>query len=115
MSFGGWVSGVIFDATGSHAAAFLNGVGWNALNITIMTALLSNAVMMVMLSAFQPTPLRNAAAWDPVASKITPETQPPNDMHTNPTSGFPHRTSHALDPRAIKHWVRSNAVDFCPS
>jgi MFS family permease len=43
MSFGGWVSGVIFDATGSYAAAFLNGVGWNALNITIMTALLIRA------------------------------------------------------------------------
>jgi hypothetical protein len=34
---------VIFDATGSYAAAFLNGVGWNALNITIMTALLIRA------------------------------------------------------------------------
>jgi MFS family permease len=43
MSFGGWVSGVIFDATGSYAAAFLNGVGWNALNITIMVALLLRA------------------------------------------------------------------------
>src|SRR5882672_6411521 len=43
MSFGGWVSGVIFDSTGSYAAAFLNGVGWNALNITIMTALLIRA------------------------------------------------------------------------
>jgi MFS family permease len=43
MSFGGWVSGVIFDATGSYAAAFLNGVGWNALNITIMAALLMRA------------------------------------------------------------------------
>ena len=43
MSFGGWVSGVIFDATGSYAAAFLNGVGWNALNVTIMTALLFRA------------------------------------------------------------------------
>jgi len=40
MSFGGWVSGVIFDATGSYAAAFLNGIGWNALNVTIMTLLL---------------------------------------------------------------------------
>jgi MFS family permease len=40
MSFGGWVSGVIFDATGSYAAAFLNGLAWNALNITIMVALL---------------------------------------------------------------------------
>jgi MFS family permease len=26
MSFGGWVSGVIFDATGSYAAAFANGL-----------------------------------------------------------------------------------------
>jgi hypothetical protein len=34
------VSGVIFDATGSYAAAFTNGIGWNALNIAIMLALL---------------------------------------------------------------------------
>src|SRR5450631_300656 len=40
MSFGGWVSGVIFDATGSYAAAFLNGLGWNALNIVIVGSLL---------------------------------------------------------------------------
>jgi MFS family permease len=43
MSFGGWVSGVIFDATGSYAAAFMNGLGWNALNITIMVGLLLRA------------------------------------------------------------------------
>ena len=43
MSFGGWVSGLIFDATGSYAAAFLNGLGWNALNITIMVTLLIRA------------------------------------------------------------------------
>ncbi len=43
MSFGGWVSGVIFDATGSYAAAFLNGLGWNALNIAIMVSLLIRA------------------------------------------------------------------------
>jgi MFS family permease len=43
MSFGGWVSGVIFDATGSYAAAFLNGLAWNALNITITTGLLLRA------------------------------------------------------------------------
>jgi MFS family permease len=43
MSFGGWVSGVIFDATGSYAAAFLNGLGWNALNIIIMVSLLIRA------------------------------------------------------------------------
>jgi MFS family permease len=43
MSLGGWVSGVIFDATGSYAAAFINGLGWNALNITIMASLLLRA------------------------------------------------------------------------
>jgi len=43
MSFGGWVSGVIFDASGSYAAAFLNGLLWNALNITIVVALLIRA------------------------------------------------------------------------
>jgi hypothetical protein len=50
MSFGGWISGVIFDATGSYAAAFLNGVGWNALNVTIMTALLFRSRARMMLA-----------------------------------------------------------------
>jgi MFS family permease len=40
MAFGGWVSGLIFDATGSYRAAFLNGVAWNALNIGIALMLL---------------------------------------------------------------------------
>jgi MFS family permease len=43
MSFGGWVSGVIFDATGSYAAAFLNGLAWNALNVVIVVTLLLRA------------------------------------------------------------------------
>jgi MFS family permease len=43
MSFGGWISGVIFDATGSYAAAFLNGLAWNAVNITIVASLLLRA------------------------------------------------------------------------
>jgi hypothetical protein len=37
------VSGVIFDAYGSYAAAFLNGLAWNAVNITIVVALLIRA------------------------------------------------------------------------
>ncbi|MGY8638875.1 MFS transporter [Bradyrhizobium sp. 14AA] len=45
MSFGGWVSGVIFDATGSYGAAFANGVAWNALNIGIVLLLLIRARM----------------------------------------------------------------------
>jgi cyanate permease len=40
MALGGWISGVIFDATGSYAAAFMNGLAWNAVNVTIMFALL---------------------------------------------------------------------------
>ena len=43
MSFGGWVSGVIFDATGSYAAAFMNGLAWNAVNVSIMVGLLIRA------------------------------------------------------------------------
>jgi MFS family permease len=45
MSFGGWVSGVIFDATGSYGAAFANGVAWNALNISIVVLLLIRSRM----------------------------------------------------------------------
>jgi MFS family permease len=40
MSSGGYISGLIFDATGSYAAAFVNGLGWNAVNVSIMVALL---------------------------------------------------------------------------
>jgi MFS family permease len=35
MAFGGWVSGAIYDATGSYRAAFVNGIGWNLLNMSI--------------------------------------------------------------------------------
>jgi hypothetical protein len=45
MSFGGWVSGVIFDATGSYAAAFANGVAWNAVNVAIVLTLLIRSRM----------------------------------------------------------------------
>ena len=35
MALGGWLSGAIFDLTGSYQAAFLNGIGWNLLNMSI--------------------------------------------------------------------------------
>jgi MFS family permease len=35
MALGGWMSGAIFDLTGSYRAAFLNGIGWNLLNLSI--------------------------------------------------------------------------------
>ena len=40
MSFGGWMSGYIFDLTGSYRAAFFNGLGWNAVNGSIVLWLL---------------------------------------------------------------------------
>ena len=43
MSFGGWISGVIFDVTGSYAAAFANGFAWNVVNMAIVLGLLLRA------------------------------------------------------------------------
>ena len=40
MALGGWMSGWIYDLTGSYAAAFLNGIAWNILNVTTMSLLL---------------------------------------------------------------------------
>ena len=36
MALGGWMSGAIFDLTGSYRAAFANGFFWNLLNIAII-------------------------------------------------------------------------------
>src|SRR5688572_16051344 len=43
MALGGWVSGAIFDVTGSYRAAFVNGIGWNVLNLAIALWLLRRA------------------------------------------------------------------------
>jgi MFS family permease len=43
MALGGWMSGAIFDLTGSYSAAFLNGTAWNLLNVSIMVWLLRRA------------------------------------------------------------------------
>jgi MFS family permease len=40
MALGGWMSGVIFDLTGSYKAAFLNGTLWTLLNVSIVVFLL---------------------------------------------------------------------------
>lgn len=43
MAIGGWMSGWIYDLTGSYAAAFLNGIAWNLLNIAAMMIVLWSA------------------------------------------------------------------------
>jgi len=43
MALGGWMSGKVFDVTGSYDAAFVNGIAWNLLNLAIVTALLFRA------------------------------------------------------------------------
>lgn len=40
MALGGWVTGVIYDLSGSYQMAFLNGIGWNVLNMGIMALIL---------------------------------------------------------------------------
>jgi MFS family permease len=39
MALGGWMSGWVFDMTGSYHAAFLNGIAWNLLNLCIAASL----------------------------------------------------------------------------
>ena len=51
MALGGWMSGAIFDLTGSYRAAFVNGVAWNLLNLSI-------AFWLLRLSSTAPTAAR---------------------------------------------------------
>ncbi len=41
MALGGWLSGEIFDYTGSYTAAFIHGAAWNMLNLAIAFWLLA--------------------------------------------------------------------------
>jgi MFS family permease len=40
MALGGWMTGWIYDVTGSYAVAFLNGIAWNLVNVSVMVLLL---------------------------------------------------------------------------
>jgi len=40
MALGGWMSGALYDLTGSYTAAFVNGIIWNVLNLAIALWLL---------------------------------------------------------------------------
>ena len=43
MALGGWMTGEIYDLTGSYRAAFANGVAWNALNFGIVVYIWTRA------------------------------------------------------------------------
>jgi MFS family permease len=45
MALGGWLTGAIFDLTGSYKAAFVHGIAWNLVNLSIATFLLRRAVL----------------------------------------------------------------------
>jgi MFS family permease len=45
MALGGWMSGAIFDLTGSYRAAFVNGILWNLVNVSIAAWLLRRALL----------------------------------------------------------------------
>jgi cyanate permease len=45
MALGGWMSGAIFDWTGSYRAAFANGIAWNLLNVSIAVWLLRRSAV----------------------------------------------------------------------
>ena len=51
MALGGWMSGKVFDLTGSYHAAFMNGIAWNLLNLTIAFFLLRRTFRPVLSSA----------------------------------------------------------------
>ena len=50
MALGGWMSGAIFDLTGSYRAAFVNGILWNLVNVSIAVWLLRRTLVRPVLA-----------------------------------------------------------------
>jgi MFS family permease len=61
MALGGWMSGAVFDLTGSYRAAFVNGLAWNLLNLSIVGFLLWRATSMGLIAGW-PAARRRAVA-----------------------------------------------------
>jgi MFS family permease len=55
MALGGWLSGVIYDYTGSYQAAFFHGIAWNVLNAAIGVWLLMRGRRMIVGQLGHPT------------------------------------------------------------
>ncbi len=69
MAFGGWMSGLIFDFAGSYRAAFVNGLMWNAVNLSI--------VLWLMLRSGAPPRQRTAAlSWLAIPRPTAGESHP---------------------------------------
>jgi MFS family permease len=51
MALGGWLAGAIYDWTGSYAAALLNGIAWNIMNMATAAWLLHRRVLPRRLAA----------------------------------------------------------------
>ena len=54
MALGSWMSGAIYDVTGSYTGAFLNGIGWNLLNVAIGVFLLTRLPPRGMVALVRP-------------------------------------------------------------
>jgi MFS family permease len=61
MALGGWMSGAVFDLTGSYRAAFLNGLAWNLLNLSIVGFLLWRASALGLITGWPRAAGRAAA------------------------------------------------------
>ena len=72
MAFGGWISGAIFDLTGSYRAAFLHGIAWNVANFAIVWWLLRRSRHGGTSGAPGQETGAERSAWNCYVAKITP-------------------------------------------
>ena len=61
MALGGWMSGKVFDLTGSYHAAFINGALWNALNLSVALFLLWRLRLVDLRASRSPAGLTSAS------------------------------------------------------
>jgi MFS family permease len=71
MALGGWMSGKVFDLTGSYEAAFVNGIAWNLLNGLIAGWLLWRVTRPGPGSSGSSGSLKSGAGYTPAAASGT--------------------------------------------